>query len=148
MADDTAKADLEEVKKKLDGLLGVVQTKKEESQKSGTPWGWVAAAIASILAFVGLAFAAYDAWKKGREIAKLKHEIDVQEEMKIQAEIRVKLATEEKLQKAQTLIVEQLAKQIAQTKAQILLVEQERQAVHAKIDKVTSWADIDKLMGG
>jgi uncharacterized protein HemX len=148
MADDTAKADLEEVKKKLDGLLGVVQGKKEESQSSGTPWGWVAAAIAAILAFVGLAFAAYDAWKKGREIAKLKHEIDVQEEMKIQAEIRVKLAAEEKLQKAQILIVEQLAKQIAQTKAQILLVEQERQEVHAKIDKVTSWVDIDKLMGG
>jgi len=146
MSDDTTKADLEEVKKKLDGLLGAVQTKKEESQSSGSPWGWVTAAIAAVLAFVGLAFAAYDAWKKGREIAKLKHEIDVQEEMKIQAEIRAKLTTEEQLQKSQKMVADQLSKQIEQTKAQILLVEQERQAIHAKIDKVTSWADIDSLM--
>jgi hypothetical protein len=137
--------DLTEIKQKLDGLLGVVQTKKEESQSSGTQWGWVTAAIAALLAFVGLAFAAYDAWKKGREIAKLKHEIDVQEEMKIQAEIRSKLTTEEQIQKSQKLVAEQMAKQIEQTKAQIFLVEQERQEIHSKIDKVTSWADIDKL---
>lgn len=142
-----ADTDLQEIKTKLDGLLGVVQAKKEESQSSGTPWGWITAAIATILAFIGLAFAAYDAWKKGREIAKLQHEADVQAEAKVRAEIDAKLATEASTQKAQQMVAEQMAKQIESTKAQILLVEEERKAAHAKIDKVTSWVDVDKLIG-
>ena len=138
--------DLTEIKTKLDGLLGVVQAKKEESQSSGTPWGWIAAAIAAVLAFVGLAFAAYDAWKKGREIAKLQHEADIQVEVKMKAEIDAKLATEDAIQKAQQMVAEQMAKQIEKTKAQILLIEEERKAARDKIDKVTSWVDIDNLM--
>lgn len=148
MPDDTTKSDLDEVKKKLDGLLGIVQTKKEESQKSGTPWGWITAAIATILAFVGLAFAAYDAWKKGREIAKLKHEIDVQEEMKQQADIAKKLTAEVDKQNAQQFLSDRLGKQIDSAKTQIVILEQARKAAHDKIDQVTSWADIDKLTGG
>lgn len=146
MADET-KEDLNEVKQKLNSLLEAVQGKKEESQKSGTPWGWVTAAIAAILAFVGLAFAAYDAWKKGREIAKLKHEMDKQEELKIQAEINAKITAESDLQKSQQMVAEQMAKQIEKTKTEIIALEKERLAVHDKIDKVTSWTDIDKLMG-
>jgi len=141
------KNDLTEVKQKLNSLLEAVQSKKEESQKSGTSWGWVTAAIAAILAFVGLAFAAYDAWKKGREIAKLKHEMDKQEELKIQAEINAKITAESDVQKSQRMVAEQLAKQIEKTKKEIIALEKERLSVHNKIDKVTSWADIDKLMG-
>lgn len=144
MADSSS--DITEIKQKLDGLLGVVQAKKEESQNSGTPWGWVAAAIATILAFVGMAFAAYDAWKKGREIAKLKHEIDVQTEMKLQAEVAAKLSKEEQTQKAQKFVADRLGKQIVQMKDKIIAVEQQRKEAHAKIDKITSWADVDALL--
>lgn len=137
--------DLTEIKQKLDGLLGAVQAKKEESQKSGTQWGWVTAAIAAVLAFVGLAFAAYDAWKKGREIAKLQHEKDVEAEAKQRAEIEAKLAVEESRQKTQLLLVENHAKQIAKLESEIAEKEKERQAIHAKIDKATSWSDLDKI---
>ena len=138
-------SDMEEVKKKLDGLLGIVQQKKEESQSSGTPWGWITAAIAAILAFVGLAFAAYDAWKKGRELAKLKHEADAMEEARIQAEIAAKLSTEDQIQRSQSLAAEQFSKQVEQLKEQIRSIEQERKDLHSKIDKVTSWVDVDNL---
>jgi predicted nucleic acid-binding Zn-ribbon protein len=141
-----SKVDLSTVEKKLDGILGVLQAKKEESQKNGTSWSWVTAAIAALLAFIGLAFAAYDAWKKGREIAKLKHEKDVAEEAKQKAEIEVKLTAEAELQKARQLLISNIEKTIVGLEVQIAEAEKERQAIHAKIDQVTSWDDLDKLI--
>ena len=74
--------------KDIDGLLGWVQKQKDKSEKDGKPWSWILALIASLLVFLPLAFAAYGAWKKGREIAKLKHKIDVDEEAKRRERVR------------------------------------------------------------
>jgi hypothetical protein len=139
-------SETDDISKKLDGILGIIQSKKEESQSSGTPWGWITAAIASILAFVGLAFAAYDVWKKGRQVAKLQHDADVQEELKTAAEVNAKLATEAKLQQAQQMVVDQMQKNIEKTKELIAAAEQARKDAHAKIDQVTNWADFDQLV--
>jgi septal ring factor EnvC (AmiA/AmiB activator) len=129
----------------ITGLLGWVQQKKEESQEKKEPWGWVTALLVTILAFFALALAAYDAWKKGREIAKLKHELDVKEEEKTQAEISAAIARQDQIQKAQKELAANLEKQIEKTKSQIEVVEQERKDIHVKIDKITNWSDLDAL---
>lgn len=144
--DSKVDSDHTAIEKKLDGILGAIQAKKEESQKNGTSWSWVTATIAAILAFIGLAFASYDAWKKGREIAKLKHEKDVAEEAKQRAEIEVKLTTETERQKVQQLLIANITKTIVNLKIDIEKAEKERQDIHNKIDKVTNWDDLDQLM--
>lgn len=137
---------LDEIKKQLSGIAGWVQTKKEESAKAGTPWGWVTAAIASLLAFVALAFMAWDAWKKGREIAALKHKVDVDEELKKQAEINAKISTEQHKVDAQQVYAKEMEKQIDSVKKEIAEIEKERLLIHEKIDKVTNWNDLDKFL--
>jgi len=138
--------DTNELSKKLDGILGAIQAKKEESQKSGTSWSWVTAAIASILAFIGLAFAAYDAWKKGREIAQLKHEKDLAEEAKQKAIIEEKLTQDQIRQKSHQFLISNLESKIATLNTAIGNAEIQRKDIHNKIDKVTSWADFDSLI--
>jgi cell division protein FtsL len=136
---------IEDLKAKADGLLGWVQQKKAESQKDGTPWGWVMAAVAAVIVFCTLAFAAYDAWKRGREIAKLKHQIDVQEEAKKKAEVDIKLSKETTFQLVQQRFITTMEAYIRRDKTIIAEIEKERQNLHTKIDQITDWSDINKL---
>jgi cell division protein FtsL len=127
------------------GVLGWVEKKKEKAKAEGKPWGWVAGLIAAVLVFFALAYAAYTAWKKGREIAKLKHKIDVDEEKKKAAEADAKI--EANLMEKTKLEAEaiKLESSIATDKADILNLEAERKKLNAKIDKVTSWEELDNL---
>lgn len=150
MPEETKKdqnTDLTELKSKLDGIAGWIQSKKESSVKENKPWGWIFGALASILAFFALAFIAYEAWKKGREIAALKHKIDVDEELKKQAEITAKISTEQHKIDAQQKYAKEMEKQIDSVKKEIAEIEKERLLIHEKIDKVTSWNDLDNLLG-
>jgi septal ring factor EnvC (AmiA/AmiB activator) len=127
------------------GVLGWVQKKKEESQAQGKPWSWAMALIAAVIVCIALAYAAYVAWKKGREIAKLKHKIDVDEEKKKAAEADAKI--EKNKVKAAELEVEaaRLTNLINEGKKQIKETEEERKKLHKKIDTITSWEDLDSF---
>jgi hypothetical protein len=138
----------EEIRKTLDGILAAVQKKKDAAKvagKSSKPWGWVVGLILAVLVFIALAFAAWSAWKKGREIAKLKHKIDVDEEKKIQAETELKIALDEDLRKELEKEAIALKVTIDSDKKKIHRLEKERKAAHEKIDAVTSWEDVDAL---
>lgn len=128
------------------GVLGWVERKKEESKKSGEPWGWLMALVAAVVVSISLAYAAYVAWKKGREIAELKHKIDVDEEKKIAAEADAKLATIEEESKKLEKEAKQLQEKIDSAKNDIRKLESDRLAVNTKIDKITSWEDVENLM--
>ena len=127
------------------GVLGWVQGKKEESKASGKPWGWVVGLLAAVVVFIALAYAAYTAWSKGREIAKLKHKIDIDEEAKHQAEVdqkvQVNAVKRAELEREAT----NLQASIDEDKKKIRSLETERKKLNAKIDKVTSWEDLDQL---
>lgn len=136
---------VEDLKSKFDGLLGWVQKKKETSQESGTSWGWVMAAVAAVIVFITLAFAAYAAWSKGREIAKLKHQVDVDAETKKQAEADAQIATELETQHKHQVAAAALESGIKRTNNTIAAIEKERQDINSKIDQITSWSEINKL---
>jgi len=138
----------EEVRKTLEGILAIVEKKKSEAKAAGDtskPWGWVVGLILAVLVFVALAFAAWQAWKKGREIAKLKHKIDTDEEKKKQAEINAEVAESEKKQKELEKEALTLKVKIDNNKNKIKWLEKERKEAHLKIDTVTSWEDLDNL---
>lgn len=144
MADDT-----QEIKDKLDGILKWVQDQKDkakETSNSSSPWGWVLGLLASALVFLALAFVAWEAWKKGKEIAKLKHQVDVDEEQKRQAEINAKLTSLEDNRKKLEQEAATLADRVKDAKEDIATLEAERQLAHKKIDLVTSWEDVDALL--
>jgi septal ring factor EnvC (AmiA/AmiB activator) len=127
------------------GVLGWVQKKKDESKTSGKPWGWIMGLVAAVVVFIALAYAAYTAWKKGREIAELKHKIDVDAEKKKQTEADAKIETNKTIQAELAVEAATLGNLIEETKKQITDLEKDRQAINNKIDKVTSWEELDNL---
>jgi hypothetical protein len=151
----------------LQGILGWVQQQKEgakepvpvtaqpvadptpaqpQGRTPASPWNWVVGLIVVAVVFVGLAFLAYYLWSKGKELAKLRHEKDVAEEAKHQAEVQSKLTVLE--EKRTSLEVEARIQdsKIEQLRLSIQRAEAERQAAHAKLDTLTSWDDVDRLI--
>jgi Na+-transporting methylmalonyl-CoA/oxaloacetate decarboxylase gamma subunit len=140
----------DEIRETLEGILAAVQKKKDAAKASGKaskPWGWVVGLVMAVLVFLALAFAAWSAWKKGREIAKLKHKIDVDEEKKKQARVDEQIATNEERRRVLAAEATILESEIADSKNKIKQLEKERIAANAKIDAVTSWEDVDHLLG-
>ena len=129
----------------IKGLLGWIEGKKEESKSSGKSWTWVMGLIAAAVVFIALAYAAYTAWKQGREIAKLKHKIDVEDEKKQQVEADMKININKEGHAKLVVEAATLGNIIEEGKKQIGELEAERKAINSKIDRVTSWEDVDKL---
>lgn len=144
----------ERVEKTLDGILGWVEKKKHEpksrsaAQQPSKPWGWVVGIFASIMVFVALSFLAWRAWKKGREIAKLKHKMDVAQEEKRWLEIDKKLTQNAEMREELEKETADLQKRIDHSKNLIVELEKERKEAHSTIDKVSSWADVDRIISG
>lgn len=142
----------EKIEKTLDGILGWVQKRKQAAQptqtvgKASKPWGWVVGLIVAVFVFVALAIMAWRAWKKGREIAKLKHQIDVDKEKKRQAEIDKELTRIEDKRADLEVEASRIQDRIDETKEKIAEAERERQAAHEAIDKVSSWEDVDRIL--
>lgn len=149
MSEEKPKEDpKEEVRKTLKGILALVEKKKAAAKTSASPskpWGWVMGLILTVLVFVALAFAAWQAWKKGREIAKLKHKIDVDVEARMRAAVQAKLKSskEEQARVKREALALRIA--IEKDREKIKKLEEERKAIHAKIEAVTSWEDLDNL---
>jgi len=137
-----------EEEKSSSALLNWVRDKKEQTQTSGKSYGWLIGLIISLVVFVGLAIVAFQAWKKGREIAKLKHQIDVAEENKKKAELETALAESEEKQKKLQETATKITDNINNMKKEIAGLEKERLKKNEDIKRITSWEDVDKLLKG
>jgi septal ring factor EnvC (AmiA/AmiB activator) len=140
------------IDKAVKGVLGWIEKRKAQSKAStvapaSKPWGWVVGLIVAVVVLVSLALVAFWAWRKGREIAKLKHQIDVDKERKIEAKVDAELARDEAEKKKLDAEALRLKVKIDRTKDEVRHLEAERKAAHAKIDTITSWADVDALLG-
>ena len=142
---------VKKVTDELKGLAGWVQGKKAEAvptaAKAGSPWGWVVGLVVSAVVFLVLAFVGFALWRKGRELAKLKHEKDVAEEKKKQAEVD---QAADKLMVRKAALgkeIEELTDEIETAQKAISLIESDREKLHEKINKITNWDDLDVYMG-
>lgn len=144
---------VKEVEKTLDGILGWVQEKKAEAEDpkttttKSTPWGWVVGLVVAVLIFCALAFLAWRAWSKGREIAKLKHELDVKKEEERKAKINAELEKNKKQRKQLESKAVSITATVGKIKDEIKEAEDERRLAHKTIDEITSWEDVDKIVG-
>jgi len=146
--------DVKSIKTTLDSVLKWIEEKKHAAKEplaqtsTAKPWGWVLGLIAAVLVFVALAFAAWQAWKKGREIAKLKHERDKRLEEDRQAKVNAELAKLESERTRYKLESEDIKEDIKEIDKTLEDMEKARLAIHEKIKNVTKWEDIDEIIGG
>lgn len=124
----------------LTGILAWVQKQKEANKDK--PWGWTEAIVVGVIVLVAMAASAFSAWLKGREIAKLQHQIDVEEELRLQQEAKLK---REQIEARQELIQQEIdvrEDNIRTALENIDKLEQERILAHQKIEKITNWNSI------
>jgi uncharacterized protein HemX len=151
----------------LQGFLGWVQKQKDAAKEPvatqpapdpattpaqpqgrtpASPWNWVVGLIIAAVVFIGLAFLAWYLWSRGKELAKLRHEKDVAEETKHQAEVQAGLTVLDEKREALELEAYQAEGRIETLRMAIQRAEAERQAAHARLDTITSWDDVDRMI--
>lgn len=136
-----------DIKNKLDKALDWIESKKESSKKTGSSsFGWIFALISSVIVFIILAIAAYSAWKKGKEVAKLKHRIDVAEEEKKQLEVERVISSEKKEVALLEKRISDKQNNIGKIKQSIETIETSRKNINDRIDKITKWEDVDEFL--
>jgi uncharacterized protein HemX len=141
-----------DVKKTLDGVLGWVQKQKVKAEEKVTknpkskPWGWVLGLIMAVLVFVTLAIAAWQAWKKGKEVAKLKHKIDVNKEKEEQAKANALIAENEEERQTLEKEAEKIRGRIEDSEKKIEKLKEERDRKIIEINEVTDWDGLDNLI--
>ena len=147
MADNEKEPKLEElpIDKQFESIVQWIQKEKEQSQKTNSSQNWIFAVIAAILVFIILAITAFSAWIKGKEVAKMLHNLDLEKEKKIQNEINQKVTVETEKQKVLENEAKEISDKIDSIKIQMNNREKERISLCNKIDSITSWEQFDKL---
>ena len=119
---------------------------KTNQKNPEKPWGWFIGIIITIVIFFGLSILSVVLWNKGKAIAKLKHQQDVDREKRTWLKTRLKLELlEEKKQEIKE-DVKKIAAVIVKNDSQIVSLESKKQEIREKIDAITSWEDVDKTM--
>ena len=129
-----------EPSKLLDKLKGFVETKKE-SKKDGKA-GWITGIIVFLVALIGIFVFAWQANRKAKELARLRHEKNKREIEQKNAEVQVKVDENDKKS-------EELKKQIGDLRTEIhkadVAIEQAKEARRLDqeaINSITSWNDV------
>ena len=131
----------------LKGVCGFVQKRKIKSQRTGAkPWGWIVGFFISIFIFFVLSFIAYRAWKSGRKVAKLKHQIDVLNVSKIRKETDLFIGKNEKEYIAIKNDINEIKARIAVIQDKMVKAEDKRLAAHRTIESVTTWEDVNRFL--
>lgn len=140
-----SKETLEAIKKAVSGW---VVGQKGKQKKRGVPWKWIAGfgvAIVSLIALAGLSFIL---WRKGREIAKLKHERDITKQNEKRAIAQAQI--EENNKKIDKLRAKASDLNVRISEIDIKLEEVKKSATIAeeKIHALKNWEDVDRLLSG
>lgn len=116
---------------------------KATSQNSGNVVGWLIGLLVLVLGTVAVAFLSYQLSKNGKELAKLKHEKDVAEEAKHQAEVASELLFLEERRKLAAEHAAEIEEEIAVMQEREVAFQVERDRLHQVIDRIQSWDDVD-----
>jgi hypothetical protein len=127
------------------GILSWLKEKKTSDKKKGSPWGWVTGLIAAAIAFFSIAIFTYKAWAKSREVAALKHRLDVMEEEKERSEADKEFQKEASDRAKIDESIELVQHIIDNTKEEMKIAKEEHNKAVEKIKAIKSWDEVDKL---
>lgn len=131
----------------LQKLVDVLTKQKQTSSQSGSSTGgWIAGLVTLVLFLIVVAIFAFQAWKSGKETARLLHEAAVRDEAARTARVDAQLAENastavELLEKVDSLEEEsELLREQASVEA-----ERHTKALE-QINSIASWDDVDSLL--
>jgi len=124
----------------LEKLKGFVESKKEE-KKNGNA-GWIASIIVFIVAIIGIFVFAWQANKKSKELAMLRHEKNKREVEKKNAEVDRKVEENDMRVAELDVKIGELEAEIDKADASIKKTEEARSKDQEAINSITSWNDI------
>lgn len=132
----------------LQKIVDWVDSQGKKQPERNRVWRWVLGLGIGAIVLFFLTYMAWRAYKQGRELAKLKHERDVNVQRQIKAEKDALLeANTEKIDKhAETLV--HLRNENKQIDAAIQAIEEEYLSTKERINALQTWDDIDKYLAG
>lgn len=138
--------DLDKLKTAIDQLIETVNENKE-STKKGKSNNWIVALVIGIFAFLLTAVFGFLAWRRGKEVAKLKHAAALADEAKHQASIDLELSAN-KEERDKALEAAAMAEQQAHALQEALA---RANGDHARaiqtLEAIISWDDVDTYLG-
>lgn len=129
-----------EPSKFLEKLKGFVETKKE-AKKEGNA-GWITGLIVFIVALIGVFVFAWQANKKAKELARLRHEKNKREIEQKNTETQRRVAENDKKSGRLGEEIVDLRDKIHKTDVAIAKAEEARHKDREAINSITSWNDI------
>jgi septal ring factor EnvC (AmiA/AmiB activator) len=129
-----------EPSKFLEKLKGFVETKKE-AKKEGNA-GWITGLIVFIVALIGVFVFAWQANKKAKELAKLRHEKNKREIERKNAETARQVAKNDEESDRLGKQISDLGGEIHKTEVAIERAKEARHKDREAINSITSWNDI------
>ncbi len=134
----------EETRGTLDKVLEAIQGYKQKKQAGSG--GWIAAVITGVLALIAIAVFAWQAWKAGKERAKLLHEKAVREEEEHQARVDADLAEDQATKDSALQVADELQKEVDRLQEEADHLEAERVRARETIERISSWEDVDEIV--
>jgi len=132
-------------KKALDQLGSWV---KSQGKKTTGAKGWLWGLLVGAIALATVAFFYYRAWQRGKELAKLKHARDVQQQEQQRENIDMQLAADEAQKKRLLGQAELREKAISAINDEIQAVQARKERDAKDIDAIRSWRDFDRHISG
>lgn len=141
-----------EEKENSEIVTGVVEDAlnavRRRQMTQSTTKGWIFAIIAVILSTVAIAVLYWKLRARGRELARLKHERDLEKEYEIQARVDAEVAesiaqAEDALERA-----EESAHRVEDLEDQITEVHEQRVRTLSVINALDTWEDVERYLSG
>lgn len=127
-----------------DTIVGWLGTLKGKANSSGSVKKWILYAIIAIVAFFVVAYLSNRAFRKWKELAELKHKMDVLKEEKHQAEVAKKVEQiQEKIEKHDETI-KQKQTEIDVVDSKIVELNEKWELEREKIKAIQNWDELDK----
>lgn len=126
---------------RLDKLIESLREHK--GQETNNSAGLIASLIAMLVAIVGVAILAFQAWRSGKEKAKLLHESDVAKELEKAEQLDAELSELDEQKQIHLEEVSRLHQQAEELDKKAKEVEHEHYTQIAAIVELLTWEDVD-----
>jgi len=126
-------------------MLNFIQKLKEKKQDGGT-FKWVYGLVAIVLVVVAVAGLSWYINKRGRELAKLKHEKDVRLEEAKQATAAAKALKIKKQKDAKLAEAKKARAEAAKLRKEMKVLDKQNEEAHNIINALKDWDDVEKFI--
>lgn len=137
---------LGDITNSLDKITGWVKGQGEKQQDRKAPWNWITGLIVGVVALVAVGLMYWRSWKQGRELAKLKHERDVNEQERERAEVTKAMAINQKKIHTHSIEVQKAKNRIREIDEFIDEEEDKKAETCEKINALKNWRDLDRYL--